>query len=235
VRGVLFDDYDVAVHPETAQWGGSFYALREDGRLQAWEPGLIRFFWGKIKDHTEPMVLDIGASTGSYTLLAAHHSAMQVWAFEPQPHIARVLLANIDLNGLQARAHAVNVALGNAIEQRFIHVPSLPTQAGLACLGEPKRYTAWEDVPCDCLTLDHWMPPDLHIDFMKVDTEGAELFILRGGEKTIRRHKPGILMEYEPRNTAQFGYDVQEITQLLSSWGATIEKIGAGDIWATWV
>jgi predicted O-methyltransferase YrrM len=69
------------------------------------------------------------------------------------------------------------------------------------------------------------------VDLIKIDTEGCELFVLLGGEQLIRQHHPGILMEFEERNTAQFGYHPNEIVRLLDSWGYSFVKISGCDVY----
>ena len=54
---------------------------------------------------------------------------------------------------------------------------------------------------------------------MKIDTEGCELFVLKGAEKTIRRDHPEILLEYNEINCKQFSYKPIKIKQLLARWG----------------
>ena len=68
------------------------------------------------------------------------------------------------------------------------------------------------------------------VDFIKIDTEGAELFVLRGGLETIKKHRPAVLCEYWAPNTAQFGYHPDAITSLMETLGYTSRKVGEEDV-----
>ena len=44
--------------------------------------------------------------------------------------------------------------------------------------------------------LDNIIPPNIKIDFIKIDVEGAELGVLKGSTETIKRCKPFIVFEF---------------------------------------
>src|ERR1017187_7119511 len=67
--------------------------------LWGYEGETIRIFLALVKE--AQTVIDIGATTGLFALLAAKvKPACQVWAFEPVPFIFDMLLKNIRLNQL---------------------------------------------------------------------------------------------------------------------------------------
>jgi hypothetical protein len=72
------------------------------------------------------------------------------------------------------------------------------------------------------------------IDFLKIDCEGYELFVIQGGEQTIRRDKPCIVVEQKPGKGAQFGIGDQDAVALLQSWGATLRAKISGDFILSW-
>ena len=43
------------------------------------------------------------------------------------------------------------------------------------------------------------------VDLIKIDTEGWEYFVLKGGKQTINKYRPIILMEFEEINMNQCG------------------------------
>ena len=62
---------------------------------------------------------------------------------------------------------------------------------------------------------------DIHTDFIKIDTEGHELSVLRGLSKTIRRCRPVIFIEVEENNkievrkiTSNIGYNVNVVSKM---------------------
>jgi len=240
VRGRLFDDFVVEVDPRIATrvedgWelhiGGSWAAARLWGDVpQTASPGTLKFFYEQMLKYEHPVILDIGASTGCYPLLAKFHPGAQVYAFEPYPPAYEILLRNIELNELQGQVSTYRFALSNYDGVATLKAPVDRKNAGLACLGKPLRFMEWEEVEVSVYRLDSLSLPC--IDLIKIDTEGCELLVLQGGEETINRHRPSILLEYEERNTAQFGYHRSEIADLLGSWGYCYEPMPPLDLWA---
>jgi FkbM family methyltransferase len=52
-----------------------------------------------------------------------------------------------------------------------------------------------EILKVDCRRLDDIVPADRPIGFMKIDVEGGELAVLRGGESILKRDKPTLVFE----------------------------------------
>jgi FkbM family methyltransferase len=81
-------------------------------------------------------------------------------------------------------------------------------------------------------TLDSFELKD--VDFLKLDCEGYEYFALRGGEHTIKRDKPCIVVEQKPGKGSQFGLADTVAVTLLVSWGAEVVKEISGDFICRW-
>ena len=65
-----------------------------------------------------PLVVDVGAHIGWFTLLAASYGC-RVLAFEPQPHAHPFLNASVVLNGFQRRVRALRAAVSDDTRQRM--------------------------------------------------------------------------------------------------------------------
>lgn len=78
----------------------------------------------------------------------------------------------------------------------------------------------------DVKTLDSF---NLSPDFIKIDTEGFEFFILQGGENTVKTHKPTIIVEQKPGKGSTFGLKDTQAVDLLVSWGYKVQKAISGD------
>lgn len=72
------------------------------------------------------------------------------------------------------------------------------------------------------------------VDFIKLDCEGFEYFSLLGGERTIRRDRPCIIVEQKPNKGKQFGIDDTKAVTLLRSWGAQPRFDISGDFCLSW-
>jgi FkbM family methyltransferase len=116
--------------------------------------------------------VDVGANVGSYTVLAGAAIGAKVIAFEPGeafPWLVRNLELN-DLGGVDARRKAVGSTVG-----------TVPFTAGLDTVNriDPK---GGDTVPITTLdaTCDHHSPA-----LLKIDVEGFEADVLRGGNVTL--------------------------------------------------
>jgi protein O-GlcNAc transferase len=139
-------------------------------------------------------VIDIGANYGVYTLSMAQTVGPTgcVWAFEPASSTARLLAEGIAVNGfaqIVLERSAISSTCGTA-------QLSLDENSELNALvrGEPTT-GASETVPLvtldQCLERYGWRD----IEFMKIDAEGEEANILKGGERFFAELSP--LVQYE--------------------------------------
>ena len=75
------------------------------------------------------------------------------------------------------------------------------------------------------------------IDFIKIDVENYEYFVLEGGEKTIRQHQPVIILEQKGNGkNGKLTYDKDQFASLdlLKSWGAKQKFEMNGDYCLSW-
>jgi FkbM family methyltransferase len=235
--GYLYDELPVLLNPASAQMGGSWQGPKHKGKPTAWGPDQLRWFATVAESFTAPLIFDIGASTGSYCLLAKYHVGMRVYAFEPVLQSFVLLLDNIWYNGLQHRVRPIRQALSDYQGEGIMHVPVETSHMGETVLnGQPKRYDRWLDMRASVTTLDAFCASEKidHIDLIKMDVEGHELKVLKGGARMIQACHPTMLLEYYELNTRQHGYEPEDIRILLESWGYTCEMFGDQDMIATW-
>ena len=178
---------------------------------------LLRFAEGLAG--AEPFTfLDIGANMGWYALsLAQRFPAATVHAFEPVPATFRILERNLALNGF-ANVTLHNQGLADRPGTQTIYCD--PRISGRASGRNLVEDPAALPVPCAFTRLDdfvqaHGVRPDL----VKVDVEGAELLVFRGGLETLAAHRPLILAEMLRKWARKFGYHPDEIIALLAGLG----------------
>lgn len=216
----LFNDIFVKIHTESINRGGSW-------EKSAADTNEIEFFYKKLKEFESPVMLDIGANTGSFCLLPVINPKIKCYAFEPIPWIFDLLKINIQLNDLQDRLELFQIALTEKNGTAILKCPAEGNNkghinicnSGLSCLGEPIRFNSWVEIEVPTRTLDDIVADkDIkHVDIMKIDVEGGELFVLKGAEKLIKEQHPGILIDITD-NTQQFSYNKTDISDLLQSW-----------------
>ncbi|MBV4358980.1 FkbM family methyltransferase [Pinibacter aurantiacus] len=137
--------------------------------------------------------IDIGAHKGHILreLIKAAPDG-KGFAFEPIPPLFEKIKKQYG-----KKVAMYNLALSDAKgEAEFSYVVDRPAISGLK-----ERTVQGEDyhtkqIKVTIEMLDNIIPADIHIDLIKIDVEGAELGVLKGGIKTIKRCKPYILFEF---------------------------------------
>lgn len=216
--GILFDDRTVELDDRALALGGAWW---DTGR--AYHDNMLRQFYQRWSQHPESFTLmDVGASTGAYALLAAHLPQMTVHAFEPYTHAYEVLQANIHLNHLQDRIWAYPIAMFDELSLVDFRIAQPEGIAGLSQLGgAPASGRDYRVERHIALTVDffvqHW--PIAAPDVLKIDVEGGELMVLHGAEQVLRRHHPVVIAEYSAENSSRFGYHPDEMQAFLASLG----------------
>ena len=177
----------------------------------------------KIKN---PVLLDVGACTGSYALLDKLVN-VSVHSFEPVARTFKVLKNNIRMNNSKTKAY--NIAVSNYDGLGILKTVYADGAVALSIVdGMPSRITRKSTVKStiNIVTLDVWCEKNNIIpNFIKIDTEGGELRVLQGAQNIIEKYKPAILCEYCQENANQFGYNIGEIIKFLK--GYTIQHLGA--------
>lgn len=72
------------------------------------------------------------------------------------------------------------------------------------------------------------------VDFIKLDCEGYELFALRGGEETLKRCRPCVIVEQKPGRAQKFGLGETDAVAYLQGLGAKLRKVMSGDYILSW-
>jgi len=164
--------------------------------LKDWESETIPVFYKMAQ--SAQIVLDIGANTGFYTLLActANPNA-RVIAFEPVPRVYEKLMEHIRINHFDDRCEAHRMAVSNFVGTAQMHVPfgDLPTSASLNTDGFRGFSGTLVEVPVT--TVDAVMG-DKPVDLAKIDVEGFEPQVLEGMRMTLWRFRPALFIECLP-------------------------------------
>lgn len=158
-------------------------------------------------------VVDIGANLGSFSLFvcSAGFECREVYAFEPVPKTFKKLQENLAQN--RFRAHVQRLAFG-AVESPEVAIaynsdsPSTASVVGAGpCVGE-------STVTARFTTIDRFFETSglRQVDLLKLDVEGYELEVIRGGERTFRDGWiRAICLEVCPANLRRFGHGAGEL------------------------
>lgn len=168
-------------------------------------------------------ILDIGANVGNVTFEAAKivGPTGEIHSFEPDPENYKRLETNLNLNqclnifpnklGLGNKSgtyHIANVSPGNQGMNRIIH-------------EHPVNFEARQ---IQVTTLDAYVfEKKLNtVDLIKIDVEGFEYNVLRGGMKVIDTFHPILFIELDNKNLVDQGSSAKELVLLLEGLGYAI-------------
>ncbi|MCE2413044.1 FkbM family methyltransferase [Candidatus Poribacteria bacterium] len=137
---------------------------------------------------------DIGANIGFYTCFLASRveESGVVVAFEPAVRTCGYLSENVSLNRF-ANVTVVNKGLSDRIEQRPLYYAEAGLAEGTASLKYVNSRSVSERVTLD--TIDNLIRELPVPDFIKIDVEGYQLEVLRGGEHCLKTHAPLLMAE----------------------------------------
>ena len=138
------------------------------------------------------VVLEVGANIGAHTVGLATRVGPtgRVLAFEPQRLAFQALCANVALNSL-VNVDCYWAALGE--RRGTVTVPELdPSQP--ANFGGVSLAGVTQGRSVACFTLDDFIGAP-RVRLVKIDVEGMEADVLRGGVKLIERFRPLLYVE----------------------------------------
>lgn len=144
-------------------------------------------------------VFDVGANVGYHALVFAKlvGTTGEIHSFEPFPKTFDRLQTNIKLNNI-SWIHAWKLGLGNH-DGITIGINQSGNNPGAFFLMNPVHMTA-KGIKVEITKIDTFIArhqiraPDL----IKIDVEGYEVAVLKGGQRTIERHHPVIMVECNP-------------------------------------
>lgn len=149
----------------------------------------------------DTVFFDIGSNKGEYAYYAEKlMPAKNIYLFEPEKKLNRQLKA------ILKNCHVSDIALSDT---RGTHLFKIPVINGVVdnCLSslevENKEVNETESIVYKVKTdtLDNFTETyNLKPDFIKIDVEGHELSVLKGGENYISTEHPTLIIELEQRH-----------------------------------
>ncbi|HHW4678544.1 MAG TPA: FkbM family methyltransferase [Xylella sp.] len=165
--------------------------------------------------------VDVGANVGMHTLAAAR--AMQgqgkIIAFEPFEPTMRMLEKSIWMNGFSSMAEIHQAAVSNTIGHQQLFIGATSGHHSLFAL-ESSPNNAQGPVEVPLVRLDGVITSGQRIDLMKIDAEGAELEVIRGGASLITSNPDiALIVEFGPSHLRRTG-------RTPSQWFKSFSQLG---------
>lgn len=205
-----------------------------------------RFVWSRLHFPEQEMrflaslprggcdiAVDVGAATGSYAWIL-NRVARKVFAFEPGQTHARALARAAAGTRIEIVRSAVGAVEGTA----SMYTPGSDDHAlHSATLSAANPVSGQADVhvrQVPQVTLDHYFhngrASGRSIDILKVDVEGYEFEVFRGGKELIEHHHPLIICEIEARHDPEYERTFDFLRDL--GYSCYIFRDGRFELWS---
>jgi FkbM family methyltransferase len=152
---------------------------------------------------------DIGANIGLYSCYAAKLKDCSVYAFEPSIFNLEVLTKNVFLNQLSNKVSIISFPLIDKLKETEFKMTMTDWGGAVSTFGEDYKYDGlkidkrfnYNTVGLsmdECVDVLKMRPPD----YIKIDVDGIEHLILKGGSQTLSKTK-SVLVEVDQNFTLQ--------------------------------
>lgn len=214
----LIDNCDGVYKPSKYLCYGNDTISKSLDFTKNWESYLIQKALSYLKD--DSVILDIGANIGVWSINLATKQR-KIYSFEPFKSSYMALCGNIFLNKLEANITPYNIALTDDININYEFKLDEECNIGGVRLIKKEKDTInpFNDIKLstiDMLNLEK-------LDLIKLDVEGHELKVLKGGIETIKKCKPIIFFEcwtkesYKKEKEALFNFITNELNYEIKS------------------
>lgn len=186
------------------------FGLLRERKIGSWEPGSLQT-WQEICSRSRTVV-DVGAYSGIYSLLAAKMGVSNILSVEPNPFSARRLKMNKFINRA-SRIRILNQPLSYVSNEELgLYVPQSDSPINRSRYESSGARFVKSDLQEIQIDDQLWTRIDIaktiklddlmsqvqsyqEIDGIKIDAEGMELSILKGAHLILSQHRPELIIE----------------------------------------
>jgi len=171
---------------------------------------------------TGDTVLDIGTNIGSTLLVMASivKEPGDVYGFEPDQLNYKNCMNNIKLNTFD-NVTVSAMGLGQEKGSFDLIVDTISNRGGnrISYNTDQKQSTKIE-----VDTLDNWIQDNKikHVNVIKIDVEGFEYKVLKGGEQLLTEEQPTLFIELDDTNLKAVGDSASKLVALLEEWNYNV-------------
>jgi FkbM family methyltransferase len=205
------------------------YICKNSIRLnKIWEPELHEVFEKYITP--ESVVIEGGCHIGTHTIKLGM-MAKKVYAFEPHPCSNNLLNININLNNLK---NVTTFKKGLSDKVGITHFAWSPEHnpGGSGLADNPQGIPHWSKPPKNKINVELTTIDFLNLDrldFIKLDVEGYEELVIKGGINTILKFKPIIIMECYKNHNVMSISEIKEMYSSLFDAGYSVKQLKITD------
>jgi FkbM family methyltransferase len=158
--------------------------------------------------------IDIGCHKGEMLIEMMKYAPLSKhYAFEPIPFFYKGLVERFGKT-----CNIYPYALSNTSgETTFQFVKNAPGYSGILKRRYDKEHVEIEELKVQMATLDEVIPSDAKIDLIKIDVEGAEFNVLKGGLQTLKRCKPVVVFECGLGGSDYYGTTPESLFEFINT------------------
>ena len=184
----------------------------------------------KILAQNARVIIDVGANTGSFTKLARASAPAHcmIHSFEPDAASYKKLTHLVDTQGL-TNVFCRESAVGEEVEKKTFQIKA---RSVLNSFYTHPRTETTASVVIPVTTLDAYCHEHkiTRIDFLKIDTEGHDLFVLRGAKELLKEKRIDCIQFELAQESVYAKVFLKDFTDLLSSYGYEVYKLRSQDL-----
>lgn len=165
--------------------------------------------------------IDIGSNVGLFSLIASRcvGSDGKIIAIEPTPTTYERLLENIAINGI-TNIESRNIGLSNELGELNFYISDSGYDAWNSFVPSADNKLQ-KQISVNVSNLDHELQ---HVDkakikLVKIDVEGWEKYVLKGGASFFKNYSPIVMVEFTEENTYNAGYCARDIYDIMVLYG----------------
>lgn len=202
------------------------HIIRLDESLRRWDMDGEREIQNLLLRELQEgdVMLDIGANFGLHSLLAGRivGPAGEVHAFEPLPANLKRLRHHLHINRLTSVVQVLPSAVSDSPDSTLSFFSGAEELGATASLSGARGNSQVNRVPNTRLD-DYSTKITRKVKLVKIDVEGAELSVLKGGRKFIETQRPTLAIEVHAFAFAEFETSLAEFKAFLNELGYTEE------------
>jgi FkbM family methyltransferase len=162
---------------------------------------------------TKDLFIDIGSNRGIYSIIAVKkYGYKKAIACEPNPDTLKTLRENITQNNLSDKIEVIASGVSDTESKVNLEYDSYHMGGAAIITGENKTLSPTRKIiQIDIRPLDSLIPKDemSKISFIKIDVEGHEMHVLRGGSETLRSMRHGGMLLIESGRLEQIKREIE--------------------------
>lgn len=181
-----------------------------------YEKGTIQL----LKTYLQPgsVFLDIGANIGLMSVIASGvvKEMGRIYAVEANPNTVSILQANIALNQCR-NIEVIPVALSDEQGTATLFENWQVNRGGASLISQSNEQ---QGIEVKMERLDDLFNADDRLDLVKIDVEGFEPQVIKGGMSWFQKQQPVFIIEVSEQREKELGPSPLEIMQLVQTLGS---------------